>query len=410
MSSIIPAISSEKNDKSDSVKALLTLTGIILLGLLGTLVYALQSSNVAQFVSFAIIGLMVAGASLLAGALLGFLFGIPRTLQQDNPVELNSANTDTLSENRAQRVNYRANTNLEQISDWLTKILVGVGLTQITVIPEKLQQVAGAVATGLGNSAGSRVFAIAVILFFLICGFLFGYLWTRLFLPGAFRQADLSVLVNRVEKASQEVKQVNKKLEELEKQTELDAAALSLTQRQLNPSTDIPAVTQEQLNDAIKAASKPVKVQIFNQAQLLRSESWSKDKVKMELTIPIFRALTESDTKFEFHRNHGQLGFALKDQQKPDWVKAEAELTKAIEMRGNWEENGWIFYEFNRAMCRINQDEAFGLEQVSKKEVREKILADLSAASQSDLKKIILNDPIIEKWMSQNELTPNDLT
>ncbi len=33
------------------------------------------------------------------------------------------------------KVNYRSNTNLEQISDWLTKILVGVGLTQQTFFP-----------------------------------------------------------------------------------------------------------------------------------------------------------------------------------------------------------------------------------------------------------------------------------
>lgn len=411
MSSIISKLTldSEKGDKSESERALRTLMVIMLVGLLGTLIYALQSSTVAQFVSFATVGMMVAGASLLIGGLLGFLFGIPRTLQQDRPVELAPNVTDTPPENGVQRVDYRANTNLEQISDWLTKILVGVGLTQITVIPAKLQQIAGAVATGLGNSDGGRVFALAAILFFMICGFLFGYLWTRLFLPGAFRQADLSSLVNRVEKASREVKQVNKKLEELEKQTELDAIALSLAQRQLNPSTDIPAVTQEQLSEAIKAASRPVKVQIFNQAQDIRTEHWKTDKAKMELAIPIFKALIESDIEGRFHRNHAQLGYALKDQLKPGWAEAEAELTKAIELRGRWQDNGWLFYEFNRAICRIQQDEAFIPEQASKPEVRDRILADLRAAAQTDLKKLILSDPDIKKWMSQNRLARNDL-
>jgi hypothetical protein len=412
VSSIIskPTSDSEKRDKSDSEKALLTLIRIMSVGLLGTMIYALQSSSRAQFVSFAIIGVMIAGSSLLVGGLLGFLFGIPRTLQQDGPVELAPTNAGNPTENQDQRVNYRANTNLEQISDWLTKILVGVGLTQINVIPGKLQQIADAASTGLGNTDGSRIYALAVILFFVISGFLFGYLWTRLFLPGAFRQADLSALVNRVEKASREVKQVNKKLEELEKQAELDATALSLAQRQLNPSNDIPPVSQEQLNDAIKAASRPIKVQIFNQAQTMRSENWRDDKAKMELTIPIFRALVESDGNGKFHRTHAQIGYALKDQQNPDWAAAEAELTKAIELRGPWEENGWLFYEFNRATCGIKQDEAFITGQASKPEVRDKILADLRAAARSELKKLILNDPDIKKWMSQNGLTRNDLT
>jgi hypothetical protein len=411
MSSVVskPTSDSERKDKSDSERALLTLIGIILVGLLGTIVYALQSSHWAQFVSVAVIGMMIAGSSLLVGGLLGFLFGIPRTLQQDGPVEL-ATNTETLVENRDQRVNYRANTNLEQISDWLTKILVGVGLTQITVIPGKLQQVAGAVASGLGNSEGSRIYALSVILFFVISGFLFSYLWTRLFLPGAFRQADLSALVNRVEKTTREVKQVNKKLEELEKQTELDAAALSLAQRQLNPSNDIPPVLQEQLSDAIKVTSRPIRVQIFNQAQNTRNENWRTNKAKMELAIPIFRALVESDTERKFHRNHAQLGYALKDQESPDLAAAEAELTKAIELRGPWEDNGWLFYEFNRAICRIMQDEAFRSGQPSKPDVRDKILTDLRAVAQHDLKKqLILDSPDIKKWMSQNGLTRNDL-
>lgn len=394
--------------KSDSEKALHALKVIILLGILATIFYAFQSSSVAQFISFSIIGMMVAGASLLLGGLLGFLFGIPRTLQQDVPVEVASSKTGTTMENGDQRVNYRANTNLEQISDWLTKILVGVGLTQMTEISQNLQQIADAIATGLGNSAGSRIFAFAIILLFVICGFLYGYLWTRLFLPGAFRQADLSALVNRVEKADREVKQVNRKLEEFQKQAELDATALSLTQRQLNPSNDIPAITQEQLSDAIKAASRPVKVQTFNQAESIRSENWRENKAKMELTIPIFMALIQSDIEGIFHRNHAQLGFALKDQQIPNWAKAEAELNKAIEIRGAWEENGWVFYEFNRAICKIKQDEAFMLGRASKKEVRERIIADLKAVAKSDIKHLLRN-PDIEKWMEQNQLTLKDL-
>jgi hypothetical protein len=399
----------QKNEKSSSEKALRTLWLIIFVGLAGVLIYAVQASSLKDFVTFAVIGIMIAGTALLGGGLLGFLFGIPRTLQQEGPAELLNNPAETRAESGDQLVNYRANTNLEQISDWLTKILVGVGLTQINQIPRTLQQLGGGVAPALGNANTSQIFAMSTILFFLICGFLYGYLWTRLFLPGAFRQADLSALVDQVKEARTEAKQANQKVKEFEKQAELDARALSLLQRQLNPGNDIPAVTQEELNAAIRQASRPVKVQIFNQAQSFRSANWQNDKAKMELTIPIFQALIQSDIEGKFHRNHGQLGFALKDQQKPNWAEAEAALTKAIELRGPWEENGWLFYEFNRAICRIKQDETFLAGQASKPEVRDKILSDLRAAAQSDIKQLILNDPEIKKWMSQNSVTRKNL-
>jgi hypothetical protein len=60
-------------------------------------------------------GVAIAIASAATGYLLGFLFGISRSLQGGDSSESNSQS-------------FPGNTNLEQISDWLTKILVGVGL------------------------------------------------------------------------------------------------------------------------------------------------------------------------------------------------------------------------------------------------------------------------------------------
>ncbi|MBI3764762.1 MAG: hypothetical protein HY260_23215 [Chloroflexi bacterium] len=381
---------------SDSNKALLVLGVTMLVGVAGVVVFAAQAANFAQFFSIATVGVMIAGASLMSGALLGFLFGIPHTLQQ-NP------------EGQGERVGYRANTNLEQISDWLTKILVGVGLTQLSGLPGKLQQVASYLGSGLGNSNNSNAFALAILIYFVVCGFLFGFLWTRLFLAGALRQADLTALGALADQVKQTSQQVEKKLEELGKQSQVDAAALSLAQRQLNPSTDTPPPTLEELKAAIIAATAPVKVTLFNQSQLLRSENWRDDKPKMERSIPIFRALIASENGAKFHRNHGQLGFALKDQRNPDWTEAEAELTKAIEIRGSWQTEGWLFYEFNRAICRIVLDKDYQQDMKSKAEARQRIFDDLSAVSQSELKGLIPKVPEIGKWMSLNKITGKDL-
>jgi tetratricopeptide (TPR) repeat protein len=116
------------------------------------------------------------GACLGLGGTVGFLFGIPRTVQTDSSAP--------------QRYAQKVNTNLEQISDWLTKILVGLGLTQLSQVPFKLQQSAGYIAEGIGNTPEQRVFAYALILYFSIVGFIAGYLLTRVFLPRILFQAE----------------------------------------------------------------------------------------------------------------------------------------------------------------------------------------------------------------------------
>jgi hypothetical protein len=56
-------------------------------------------------------------------------------------------------------VAFRGNTNLEQISDWLTKILVGVGLTQLGRVGGALDAIGVSVGPLLGDSAAASTFA-----------------------------------------------------------------------------------------------------------------------------------------------------------------------------------------------------------------------------------------------------------
>ncbi len=400
--------SNNAEGRFESHKALRTLAAGMLVGLAVIPIYALNSQNFGEFLSLSSVGIMLAGASLLVGGALGFLFGIPRSLQQEGTQEREEGNTDAASlANQTPTVGYRVNTNLEQISDWLTKILVGVGLTQINAIPGKLQEVIRYVAKGMRSSASDEIFALSVLMYFIVVGFLFGYLWTRLFLGAALRRADLSAigtLVTRIVKTDE-------KLEQFKKQSELDAEALNLAYRQLNPSRDIPDAPQEELNSVIAAASRPVKVQIFNNAWQVRSETWQEEatKPKMERTIPIFRALIQNDPEGRYHMNHGQLGFALKDKREPDWAEAEVELTKAIEIRGPWRDHGWLWYEFNRAVCRIVQDEAFTRGEASDAPTRIAILDDLRAAAHANLYKIMAGHPQIKQWMTLNKIKRDDI-
>jgi hypothetical protein len=313
------------------------------------------------------------------------------------------------------RVDYRVNTNLEQISDWLTKILVGVGLTQIAGIRHGLSSLTAFVAQGLGAPAVGQVFALALLSYSFVLGFLFGYLWTRLFLAGALRAADqaaIGALVAQVEQVTKKANSTELKLEELKKQSELDAAALNLAYRQLNPSSDLPVPNQAELDAAVAAASTPIKVQIFNQARQVRSETGRdpSQKQKMELTIPLFRALIHNDVENRYHMNHGQLGFALKDKSSPEWAEAEKELDTAINMRGPWKENGWLFYEANRALCRIQLDPNFAESRPSEPDRKAQILQDLRAAAHAaDVWPWIKSDQVFQRWMELNGVKDKDL-
>jgi hypothetical protein len=91
--------------------------------------------------------LMLAGAALLVGGTLGFLFGVPRTLTGERLPDA------TLNGARAAAPGYGANTNLEQISDWLTKILVGIGVAQFGVIVAGARRLFTALAPSLGGEA-----------------------------------------------------------------------------------------------------------------------------------------------------------------------------------------------------------------------------------------------------------------
>lgn len=123
--------------------------------------------------------LMWALAFLGCSSVVGFIFGIPHTHSPD-------------AQNSAQTYILRVNTNLEQISDWLTKLLVGAGLTEVRSMPNDIARLAHFIANGWGTSVYGygQSLAAALIIYFVAAGFLAGYLGTRMFFQSAFLRAD----------------------------------------------------------------------------------------------------------------------------------------------------------------------------------------------------------------------------
>lgn len=173
-----------------AARRLLTAAG--LLGLALPAVFAIQGATILGFVSVTSVGLAIVGASLGVGGLLGFVFGIPRLLQDARPPTREETGEVHAEDRRAP---YAGNTSLEQISDWLTKILVGVGLTQLANIPSGLVALGDFLAPGLGGFAGAHIFGAGLVVYSLLDGFFLGYLWTRLYLPSLFAESDVRALV-----------------------------------------------------------------------------------------------------------------------------------------------------------------------------------------------------------------------
>jgi hypothetical protein len=384
----------------DQRRAPITLAWIAASGLLVIVVYASQFSG-SEFRSVLSVGIVTALACLVVGGLLGFLFGIPRTLQTDR-----SSVPDTNGGKSERETSYQANTNLEQISDWLTKILVGLGLTQIGPISSAAQSLVTNLSRGLGGTETSTAFAATSVLFYLTCGFLMGYLWTRLYLASALAQADVDTLGKRITKVEEKADQVR---QELQDQAKWDAQALAMAEQILNPEGGggAPSPTEDDLVEVLEKTTAPIKAQLFTRAYSSRRDSWrAGDKAKTERTITLFRALIACDGEQRYHRNHAQLGYALKDRRVPDYAEAERELTRAIEMRNQSPERNWYqFYEFNRADCLIAQ-EVDG----STPESKSAILSDLRAAAKDPwILTQIMGYRRMTDWMTREGIEPADI-
>lgn len=355
-------------------EALIFLAILIGIGLLVTVVYRLPQPDFWSFLASISIPAVTGGASLMVGGGLGFLFGIPRTLQ-----------SDIVDNNR--ETTYRANTNLEQISDWLTKILVGVGLTQLSSLPDGLSRLTAFIAQGMDDQTAHQPFALGILLYFGACGFLYGYLWTRLYLAGAMRDAE--------------------ELNEQFAKDQINSQALSYVRERL--STDAPTHSEEVLTKTIKAASPDVREAIFNMAYKVRRENWSDTPNVMERTIPVFKALTEADSNnMEYF---GNLGYALKDKRRADWAGALQALNTAIELRGKFEARGWAVYEFNRALCLINLDAAFRDGKPSAPDQTKDIVTDLQVGLNEGgyIASIITGSETIARWAKLNQIKLDNL-
>lgn len=133
------------------------------------------------------VGILIGMSSATVGASLGFLFAVPRVLSAESTTE----NAEAKSRSRL----LGSNTNLEKISDWLTTMLVGVGLSQLSNIGPALESFSAFLARAAtvdtdGTAGPLPAIGPFLLVLGLLGGFLFFYLQTRIILVPELKRVE----------------------------------------------------------------------------------------------------------------------------------------------------------------------------------------------------------------------------
>jgi hypothetical protein len=167
-----PRLSDEAKIYLRAIHRLLLFTGVGFLALIinATSQEHWQNRVVARAVGY---GTLCAGAFFVLGVLLGYLFGLRPTGPSQNSGEKSPSGRASAPY-----------TNLEEVADWFTKLILGAGLVELTRMRGPLHDFADFMATGVdpyppNGYKGSSAVALAIMLFFSASGILYGYLWTR---------------------------------------------------------------------------------------------------------------------------------------------------------------------------------------------------------------------------------------
>ena len=146
------------------------------------------------------IGVVIVLTAAAVGALLGFLFAIPRVLTKDDDKTTPAPSASGGAQPPVRRL-LSSNTNLERVSDWLTTMLVGVGLSQLTSINDGLYRFRQFLTSttadcGYGKCGTALIPVLGPFLLILgaVIGFLLSYIYTRVVLSEVFHDLEKDLI------------------------------------------------------------------------------------------------------------------------------------------------------------------------------------------------------------------------
>jgi hypothetical protein len=233
--------------------------GIFTIGLAVLVFFMSECSRLNSVVTF----IAVAAGCLAFGASIGFLFGIPRAQKEKLP------STDGQPQSNGY---YNDNTNLEEISDWLTKIILGLALVELQRIMVHVDNAAINFSNALAGQCCETCnedyypFAYAAIVFYFLMGGGISYLWARSSLLSILEERRF----DRLQKQNQQLNDRNEKLYN----------KLSEANKIVNTSTS-PATEPPLSVDEIKSDDTKTKESIINPASSPQKKEFRAEVLKL---------------------------------------------------------------------------------------------------------------------------------
>lgn len=310
-------------------------------GMASVLLYAAASSRPAAVLGSA---LLFASCAATAGGTLGFLFGVPRVLSSSAAADASLAAAPA-----ARRPAYLANTNLEQVSDWLTKLLIGAGLTQLGSLYTYLRRLSDRLAPSFGGRRDSGLIGTALVVEFVVLGFLVGWLLTRLLLASALFQADLRALESFVRAENLSLEGDHRQAEQLRAQAmdvlglpHAEARRYEDLRRQLPRGQGRTAQMQE-LVDAARSTARQLSLTVEQVRELFRDGHEGKRIYALalmqgsaHLADPqiILDTIGQSRSAFEQYQALVLASLVLADLSAQDRVRLRTVLNEQLEPSG----------------------------------------------------------------------------
>jgi tetratricopeptide (TPR) repeat protein len=302
-----------------------------LIGLGGILGYSLNLEYFACKLMYML--LLVALASFISGFFLGFLFGIPRKSEDKD-------------------AKYQPSSHLTEIADWLTKIIIGLGLVEIKDIPKSLWSVGLLIQDATQTEGSVRVFSVCLIIYFSVFGVYFGYNFTRLYLSIQYKKADEDLLnKTKYEEAKKALEQVEMELKMDPGQSLIDESVLQKLGkfenllRKAKPEEEysftdwyyrgLHAFHSNDFLNAVSYMKEAIRTDPGNKLAVYALHYTGVSYKKLGLyneAIRVYDSITRSHVDFEgMYRVYSDIGVAKTGQEK--WDEAIMSFNKSIALK-----------------------------------------------------------------------------
>lgn len=276
----------------------LTLYMGLFLGLVPVVGYPIFIAEIGGRIMF--IGLLLALASFITCFFTGTLFGMPKRNNE-----------------RGSKNDYALNNSLVEVSDWLTKILVGLVLINLKEIPSYFIRLGEYVSISTKyKDELLNIYTIGIVIYFGFLGLYIGYNYMRLVLSNKYKKADDRI----IRKALEEEKEKVLKIKEECNQKDL----------KINQIESI-VKDKEQITKAlIKKINEPETFQI-NKESAIKKIMGSKDVNEDKKTIEQYVDKMMADAKLKLQKG---LTFNDSDPQNGQWgqhaIHNERQLTATV--------------------------------------------------------------------------------